>query len=217
MKKIKTFENFKLNDKYVSEKLEKYLKKLNTKFNRFKRNIKKLNNSNLIVEPIWGWTTLMMSVIDIQKEPEILDMYHKLFDYVINLKGIDIDFKDTYNRTALFHACTSVDFYSIKKLLEKGANPNIQNNDGNTALIYAYIIYKYRLSNPTSDIEIDIEDTLKVLIILITYGSDWNIKNKMGNDFLYYLDKDIKDFIINMFPDKYKDYLIKKDMDKYNM
>ena len=49
------------------------------------------------------------------------------------------------------------------------------------------------------------------MFALIDAGADWNIKEKIFNtDFMFYLDDNVKKDIINKYPEKYKQYLIKK-------
>jgi hypothetical protein len=65
------------------------------------------------------------------------DKLLKLAQEAINA-GVSIDAKDVHNCTALYHAVSNYPFIKdpklIEWLLEKGANPNIQCAEGNTAL-----------------------------------------------------------------------------------
>jgi hypothetical protein len=57
-----------------------------------------------------------------------------------------------------------------------------------------------------------------MLQILIESGANWNIKNNFSNfDFFDLLYNEDEEIIIEDYPDKYKDYLMKKDADKYNL
>jgi hypothetical protein len=50
---------------------------------------------------------------------------------------------------------------------------------------------------------------------LIEYGADWNLLNINNKDFLDNL-SDPK-LIIEKYPEKYKNYLIKKEVQEYNL
>lgn len=71
-------------------------------------------------------------------------------DDMINLfednKGIDVNYKDSKDNTAVHMAAANGHLEIIKILFEKHkANVNIQNNSGNTPL--RILIYNYRLGN----------------------------------------------------------------------
>ena len=117
--------------------------------------------------------------------------------------GVNLNEQDIAGNTALhWAACNS--FVEIIKLLVDagiaGIDVNIRNNNGKTALIFAASFAHINAVNS-----------------LIDGDADWNIKDKFGKDFLYYLHISNREFIINLYPEKYKEYLIKKDMEKYNL
>ena len=118
--------------------------------------------------------------------------------------GIPIDFTDEYDRTPLVMAAYYDREEMLKKLLKLGADPNYQCEDsGETALMIAAEA-----------------NLLNIITLLIESGADWNIKSNTENrdrDFVYYLSNDIKEIIIEQYPEKYKDYLMKNDADKYNL
>ena len=86
-------------------------------------------------------------------------------------------------------------------MIDAGADVNIQNNYGSTALILSSLGSRY----------------LKTVQLLIEAGADWNIKNKHDKDFLDYLCDEYIKIIIKYYPEKYKEYLIKKNAEKYNL
>ena len=76
---------------------------------------------------------------------------------------LDVNRKNKYGRVALMFASWS-NVEIVRILLEGGADPNIQEEDGKTALMYASYIGS--------------DDVIK---ILLDYGADSNIKDKHGN------------------------------------
>jgi ankyrin repeat protein len=58
---------------------------------------------------------------------------------------------------------------------------------------------------------------LEIVKLLIENDADWNIKNKDKKDFMYYLSDKEKKKIIREYPEEYKEYLFKKDVEKYNL
>jgi ankyrin repeat protein len=93
----------------------------------------------------------------------------------------------------------------IKLLIEAGANLDIQNLWGTTALISASSLYN-----------------LELLKILIEAGADWSIENKEGETFIFKLLKDpgkeeMLGEIIETYPEKFEEYKIKRAAKKYNL
>lgn len=87
----------------------------------------------------------------------------------------------------------------IKKLIDSGVDINERNGD--TALIYAANFH-----------------SIKICILLIDAGADWNIVDESDKDFLdYFKDNKLKKLITDLYPEKYKEYLIKKKSEKYNL
>lgn len=91
----------------------------------------------------------------------------------------------------------------LDMLLKKGANIDIPNKLGYSPLMVAANNERY-----------------KIIRILISRNADWNIINSEKEDFLdilYKVNKIEYYNIILEFPKKYKEYLIKKDVIKYNI
>jgi len=119
--------------------------------------------------------------------------------------GADINAKARDGYTALILATLNQHIKIAKFLIDSGADINMKTNKNNTALMFA--------ANATFKI-----DNVGLCKMLIDAGADWNIKNDVdGQDFLYFLNYRDKDMIINLYPDKYKNYLIKKEAEKYNI
>jgi ankyrin repeat protein len=97
-----------------------------------------------------------------------------------------------------------IKYKMMKILLEMGANPNQVDNDDYTPLLIA--------SEP--------EPYIDMIKLLIDYGADWNSKRGV-RDFISVLKNNNYDEYINeiikKYPEKYKDYLFKKDVEKYNL
>jgi len=115
--------------------------------------------------------------------------------------GADLNIRDNSKYAALHAAVNHNNYIISKMLIEAGADVNIQDNDDDTPLFYA--AYKTNI----------------MLIKLLTdAGADWFIKNKFDNYFIDYIIESGKDTeLINLYPDKYKEYLMIKNAEKYNI
>lgn len=60
---------------------------------------------------------------------------------LIEVEGFDYDFQDKKGNTPLIHAATYGDAEIVRRLLEKGADATIRNNEGKTAFMVAYEQY----------------------------------------------------------------------------
>ena len=134
----------------------------------------------------------------------------KLKEYLDKYKKYNFDFVYSGGYTPFLYGVLFNCKKTVKLLIEKGININKQNG-----LIYqnGLIICVFRGYNDMLD-------------ILINAGADWNIKDFEDNDFLDYFGQPLKkkynivgkkDDIIKKYPDKYKEYLIKKEAEKYNL
>jgi ankyrin repeat protein len=104
------------------------------------------------------------------------------------------------NSMDLIEAAKNNNLKKVKKLIKAGANLDIQDNYGNTALMWASCL-----------------DNLEIVKKLIKVGANWNLKKYNNNDFLDYLIPELKNQIITEFPEEYQLYLAKKDAEKYNL
>lgn len=151
-----------------------------------------------------------------------------------------------YNgNTLLIIACDYKNLYLVKDLIANGANVNIQNNNGKTALMficseyysagdlgYIYLIIK-ELINAGANVNLKDNDGKPTLLycneyesvkMLINAGADLNSKDRNGDDiFDYFFNKGtlIEKAIEKDFPEKYKNYLeikeMENDINKYNL
>jgi len=155
-----------------------------------------------IFEELEGWVenklTTAQSINDIKK------MINYGIDYEKN-KDILLDFIwDTKYE----------DFTSdaIKLFLEDGADKivNYVNEDGENILtIAAYF---------TKNDEDGFRPSFDIVKMLLEYDINWNFKDSDGNDFIELLDtEEMKEEIINLYPEKYKKYLREKKAKKFKI
>lgn len=88
-------------------------------------------------------------------------------------------------------------------LLKKGADINITNKMGFTPLMQSIFTERYNMMH-----------------IIISRDADWNIKNSNGQDFIDLLlvyNNIIHDGVILKYPDKYEQYIIKKEINKFKI
>jgi hypothetical protein len=57
----------------------------------------------------------------------------------------------------------------------------------------------------------------KIIIMLIDAGADWNMKNDEDHDFLHYLNNEFKLELQHKYPEKYEEYLKKKQIKKFKI
>lgn len=87
----------------------------------------------------------------------------------------------------------------LQKVIKKHEDLNIQDFDGNTALIWAAK-----------------NDNFSMCKILIDAGSDWCVFNNDDKSFLDYLGGS-REHIINIYKDKYELFLAKINKEKYKL
>lgn len=100
----------------------------------------------------------------------------------ILIKYIDVNEKSGYGGTALSMAITHRYADIVKFLIENGADVNLQNNEGNTALMSVA-----DLPNHAHETQVDL--TLEIINILIHYGAKIEMQDANGQTAL---DKSIK-------------------------
>jgi ankyrin repeat protein len=92
--------------------------------------------------------------------------------------GVDVDWQDDKGDTALMKAAVEGFWDVVDVLLSHKADPNIQNNSGETALI---------LATSYSD-----ENYPKIIELLSSHGADLNLKNSEGQTALMIAARDGK-------------------------
>ena len=111
-------------------------------------------------------------------------------------------------KNELFFAIEIYDVGMVELLITAGVDLDITDIKGNTALI---LVADYHNS----------EYQIEMIKLLIDNGADWNIKNVYKDDFLDKLynngNEKIKNIIIELYPEKYEEYLMKKNAEKYNL
>lgn len=121
-------------------------------------------------------------------------------------KGANPNKLDDYKNHLIFVAIFNANMEILKELISAGADLNCQNVEGDTPLIVsAKNIFVYNRAP---------------LIIqeLINAGADWNIKNNKGEYFFDNINKgDVRERLIEEYPEKYKEYLFNKKLDKFNL
>lgn len=95
--------------------------------------------------------------------------YKEIFDDLLNIPEVDINAKDKGYLTSLHQSIRYFHPDLMEKLLNKGANINIQTGEGKTPLIYA--------------IEKNQQEVVK---FLIKRGADITLKTKVDNDAMFY-------------------------------
>ena len=119
--------------------------------------------------------------------------------------GIDINSVDDKNNNALMYAAAFKRIEIVEILIKAGADVNMKNDNNKTAIIYASEDNVGTVTN-------------KIIMMLIEAGADWNIIGNDGKYFLDHLEKTtIRQNIINLYPEKYKEYLMMKKAEKYNL
>jgi ankyrin repeat protein len=111
----------------------------------------------------------------------------------------DINCKSDYGNTPLMWSSLNGYLEIVKVLIENGADVNYTDQYGWTPLMCS-----------------SLNGHLEIVKVLIENGVDWNIKNDENKDFVDHLSDSNKNIIIREYPEEYKEYLFKKDVEKHN-
>lgn len=96
--------------------------------------------------------------------PNLKDFIDKEFDVGSGAKiSVDIDEQGEFGETALMEAAVNGREKSVRLLLQKGANPNVQNKDGETALMWAAAY-----------------DEIRIIDVLLIEGAKPNLVDTLG-------------------------------------
>ena len=129
--------------------------------------------------------------------------------------GANPNIKDNFNTYIIIVSVFNSNLSIVKELLKAGANPDVQNKLGYTPLIDAARDRRIR-SEVRSGFEKNIYQE-NILEELIKAGANWNLKNNDGEDFFDYLPNSCREPLIDKYPEQYKEYLIKKDLEKFEL
>lgn len=134
----------------------------------------------------------------------------KLKEYLYKYKDYNFDFVYNDGYTPFLYGVLFDCKKTVKLLIKNGSNVDKQaDTHKDNGLIICVLRKQYEM-----------------LDILIDAGADWNIEDSEGNDFLDYFEQPLKrkynivgnkDKIIKKYPEKYQEYLIKKEAKKYNL
>ena len=109
--------------------------------------------------------------------------------------------------TPLLRAAYFMFTSGAKLLIKNGANINAQNHDGYTSLMLAAVnTYDFITKKRVKEI----------IDILIENNADLNIQNISGKD-AFDVNQHLQDYISNKFPEKYQEYIERKEASKYNL
>ena len=146
------------------------------------------------------------------------------------------------NNNLIEHLINSIKadrLYKVKELIEKKGvdkNSNIGSHKS-TPLMVAVSLHRKDIINYliSIDVNLDAQESYggntalmkaalnslshyDIVKILIEAGADWNIKNKSNKDFLDNMIFDARrKQLIKDYPEKYEEYLAKKEAEKYNL
>lgn len=130
--------------------------------------------------------------------------------------GADVNLPITHDHiTPIYRAVMTDNIDIVKIIIKAGANVNIGCTDINhPPLILAF----KRYINSVRE-----EKNLDIVQELIKAGADWSLEdstnaNRNHNDFVYYIDYYKKsDYFIELYPEKYEEYLINKAANAYDI
>jgi len=110
--------------------------------------------------------------------------------------GGDIEARTEYGTSALIISANRDKTIILKLLIDAGADLNTQDNIGQTAMMYS---------------------KLNIIKILIDAGADWDIKEERDKTFFDYLSHENQQKIVDLYPEKYRQYLIKEKGTEFNL
>ena len=122
-------------------------------------------------------------------------------------KGADVNIKKN-GKTPLINATIKMFYNGVKLLIEKGADVNITNDNNESPLLILFMFPNY-----TFKTHINIR---KIIDLLINNGADMSIKNLKGKD-IFDFKPDMETDISFYFPEQYEEYLMKKNIYKFNL
>lgn len=140
--------------------------------NEHSNNFKMITNFNLFENNESEDEKLIMKAIDTNNKTLFIDIVNKISD---------INYVSSSEKISLLHwSIYKWDYEIVELLLKKGANPNIKDYRGLTPLMWAFD-----------------DSSLEVIYLLTNYGSDWNITDNNGDNFIEFSKKYETRFDIN--------------------
>ena len=129
--------------------------------------------------------------------------------------GADVNYNNINDGTPLMNAAKKMFYSGIKLLIDNGADVNIKNNKNDeTALMYISLLPTYTLRKNINNIK-------RIIDLFIEADVDLNSKTLNDRDLFYILgyssELELTKYIQEKYPEKYQEYLIKKDSNKYNL
>lgn len=114
--------------------------------------------------------------------------HYEALEYLLEDKSINIDYKDVYGNTLLYHAMRQGNEEWVKRLITYGANIQIKNNNGLTVISEAIMSKKYELVSLLFENGYKIENIDIELIIKGNHISllDYITFNKIDKDLLFF-------------------------------
>lgn len=101
-------------------------------------------------------------------------------------KNVDINYKDSDHKTALFYAAKYERIEAVKYLVENGADVNIKDKDGRTILMCLSGKYDNLYKSCYEKMMTEHDKNLKIISFLIEKGALVNLKDNFGNDAMQY-------------------------------
>ncbi|MDG1891960.1 MAG: acyltransferase family protein [Verrucomicrobiota bacterium] len=139
------------------------------------------NAENVNITDAYGQNALFSAV---QRAPSIMRKYDAVA--LLIEKGIDVNHRDNFTRTPLYMACRSGVFEDIEKLLNAGADPNVQDASYGHAPLHVVAIKlggKY-LDGWTTGMDGSkaIENYKAIFELLVNNGASLDLKDKKGRN-----------------------------------
>ena len=130
----------------------------------------------------------------------IIDRHTDEAKHLINDPKINVNYRDSDGYTPLLVAAIRNNTEIAKLLIEKGADINGLDHRGQTPLMIAANI-----------------PSMKLIEVFIDAGADWNIIDFEKTDFVDRLSPKYDTIIKKNYPNEYKNYLLNKEANKYNL
>jgi ankyrin repeat protein len=125
--------------------------------------------------------------------------FYKAYD-LLEKYPVDIEYESEDAWTPLRMAISKDRAEIVEKLIELGVDIERVDDEGCTPLMTAGA-YNHR----------------DIIILLIEAGADWNAIDNRGYDSLDHMYDELKKEIIEDYPERYEEYLFKKEAERFNL